>query len=106
VSFDAAVLAGGRLDEELGEWLEAGGVALTGLVPSVGAGDDALSDPAGTVAPVRALRRRLGLDADVLRAGVVVTPACGLAGATPAYARAALAHCRDAARVLADDPEG
>jgi ammonia channel protein AmtB len=31
---------------------------------------------------------------------VVLTPACGLAGASPAYARAALAHCREAARLL------
>jgi hypothetical protein len=31
---------------------------------------------------------------------VVLTPACGLAGAPPGYARAVLAHCRDAARLL------
>ncbi|RQX18838.1 methionine synthase, partial [Micromonospora chalcea] len=34
---------------------------------------------------------------------VVVTPACGLAGATPAYARAVLTACRDAGRRLAED---
>ncbi len=31
---------------------------------------------------------------------VVITPACGLAGAPPEYARAALAACREAARML------
>jgi hypothetical protein len=31
---------------------------------------------------------------------VVLTPACGLAGAPPGYARAALAHCREAAALL------
>jgi hypothetical protein len=31
---------------------------------------------------------------------VVPTPACGLAGAPPQYARAALAHCREAAALL------
>jgi hypothetical protein len=31
---------------------------------------------------------------------VVLTPACGLAGASPGYARAALAQCREAARLL------
>ncbi|HEY5990515.1 MAG TPA: hypothetical protein VIV12_29610, partial [Streptosporangiaceae bacterium] len=31
---------------------------------------------------------------------VVLTPACGLAGATPGYARAAMARCREAARLL------
>ena len=34
---------------------------------------------------------------------VVVTPACGLAGATPQYARAVLAACRDAGRRLSED---
>ncbi len=33
-------------------------------------------------------------------AQVVITPACGLAGAPPEYARAALARCREAARLL------
>jgi methionine synthase II (cobalamin-independent) len=46
--------------------------------------------------------RRTGLpDAD-LAAQVVVTPACGLAGVSPEAARAALAHCREAARVAAE----
>jgi hypothetical protein len=31
---------------------------------------------------------------------VVLTPACGLAGGSPGYARAALAHCRQAAQLL------
>jgi hypothetical protein len=29
----------------------------------------------------------------------VITPACGLAGVSPAAARAALEHCREAARI-------
>ena len=33
-------------------------------------------------------------------AQVVLTPACGMAGATRGYARAALARCREAARLL------
>jgi methionine synthase II (cobalamin-independent) len=52
------------------------------------------------------LWRRLGFDAGRLPEAVVVTPTCGLAAASPAYARAALEHCRAAARSLADDPEG
>ncbi len=35
-----------------------------------------------------------------IAAQVVITPACGLAGAPPDYARAALAACREAARML------
>ena len=36
---------------------------------------------------------------------VTITPSCGLAGASPDYARRALAHCVQAARSLADNPE-
>jgi len=35
-----------------------------------------------------------------IAAQVVITPACGLAGAPPGYARAALARCREAGRLL------
>jgi hypothetical protein len=31
-----------------------------------------------------------------------VTPTCGMAGATPSYARDAMARCREAARLLPD----
>jgi methionine synthase II (cobalamin-independent) len=54
---------------------------------------------------VRTLWRRLGLSPGLLAETVTVTPACGLAGASPEYARRALAHCARAARSLADDPE-
>lgn len=68
--------------------------------------------PVGTQAPtsaqvadrVRRLWREIGLPAERLPAQVVVAPACGLAGATPEYARAVLAACREAARRLADEP--
>jgi hypothetical protein len=49
---------------------------------------------------LRTLWRDLGFPAERLPVQVVVTPACGLAGATPAQARAALAACRTAARTL------
>ena len=45
--------------------------------------------------------RRLGLDAGLL-AGVVVTPACGLAGSSPAGARAVITACREGAAALAE----
>jgi len=67
----------------------------------------------GTVAAVRVteLWRRMGWPAArppgvtaslaaSVAAQVVLTPACGLAGAPPGYARAALASCREAARML------
>jgi hypothetical protein len=101
VSFDAALLTE-RDDDAFGEAAEAGTALLAGVVP----GKDApLSDPAGSVGGVRALWRRLGLAPGALGSSVAVTPACGLAGASPAYARAALVHCARAARSLVDNPE-
>jgi hypothetical protein len=55
---------------------------------------------------VQTLWRRLGFDPVRLAESVVVTPACGLAGASPGSARAALRRSREVARALRDDPEG
>ncbi|MFD4142014.1 MULTISPECIES: methionine synthase [unclassified Streptomyces] len=101
VSFDFGLLTE-REEESIGEAVEAGTKLLAGVVPST---DAALSDPAGSVMGVRTLWRRLGLNPGTLAESVVITPSCGLAGASPAYARAALAHCVRAARSLADNPE-
>ncbi|WP_282693185.1 methionine synthase [Streptomyces sp. CC208A] len=101
VSFDFGLLTD-RDEEPIGEAVEAGTKLFAGVVPST---DTALSDPGGSVMGVRTLWRRLGLNPGTLAESVVVTPTCGLAGASPAYARAALAHCVRAARSLADNPE-
>ncbi|MEU9335217.1 methionine synthase [Streptomyces sp. NPDC048290] len=101
VSFDFSLLTE-RDDEAIGEAVEAGTRLFTGVVPGT---DGPLSDPAGSVMGVRTLWRRLGLHPGLLADAVTVTPSCGLAGASPAYARKALAHCVRAARSLADNPE-
>ncbi|MFJ4811155.1 methionine synthase [Streptomyces longwoodensis] len=101
VSFDASLLTE-RDGDAIGEAVEAGTALFAGVVPAV---DGPLSDPAGSVMGVRTLWRRLGLRPELLARVVTVTPACGLAGASPAYARRALAHCVRAARSLADNPE-
>lgn len=101
VSFDFSLITE-REDEVLGEAVEAGTKLFAGVVPGI---DGPLSDPAGSVMGVRTLWRRLGLSPAALAESVVVTPSCGLAGASPAYARTALAHCVRAARSLADNPE-
>jgi methionine synthase II (cobalamin-independent) len=101
ISFDFQLLTERDWDA-VGEAVEAGTALFAGVVP----GDDApLSDPAGSVSGVRALWRRLGLAPETVGSSVAVTPACGLAGASPAYARAALVHCAKAARSLVDNPE-
>lgn len=101
VSFDLSLLTE-RDDEVIGEAVEGGTRLFAGVVPGV---DGPLSDPAGSVMGVRTLWRRLGLRPGLLAEVVTLTPACGLAGASPAYARHALAHCVRAARSLADNPE-
>ncbi|MEU4053592.1 methionine synthase [Streptomyces olivaceus] len=101
VSFDFALLTE-RDDDVIGEAVEGGTRLFAGVVPGT---DTALSDPAGSVMGVRTLWRRLGLRPELLAEAVTVTPACGLAGASPEYARRALAHCVRAARSLADNPE-
>ncbi|MFJ9739656.1 methionine synthase [Streptomyces sp. NPDC101166] len=101
VSFDFSLLTE-RDDDAIGEAVEAGTRLFAGVVPGT---DTALSDPAGSVMGVRTLWRRLGLRPGLLAETVTVTPTCGLAGASPGYARQALAHCARAARSLADNPE-
>ncbi|MCX5331186.1 MULTISPECIES: methionine synthase [unclassified Streptomyces] len=101
ISFDFSLLTE-RDDDAIGEAVENGTRLFAGVVPGT---DTALSDPAGSVMGVRTLWRRLGLHPGLLAEAVTVTPACGLAGASPSYARSALAHCVQAARSLADNPE-
>lgn len=101
VSFDFNLLTE-RDEEQIGEAVEGGTQLFAGVVAST---DGPLSDPAGSVMGVRTLWRRLGLNPGTLAESLVITPTCGLAGASPAYARAALAHCVKAARSLADNPE-
>ncbi|MFB7503787.1 methionine synthase [Streptomyces broussonetiae] len=101
VSFDFSLLTE-RDDDAIGEAVEGGTRLFAGVVPGT---DGPLSDPAGSVMGARTLWRRLGLHPGLLTEAVTLTPACGLAGASPAYARQALAHCVRAARSLADNPE-
>ncbi|MFR0357058.1 methionine synthase [Streptomyces sediminimaris] len=101
VSFDFSLLTE-RDEESIGEAVEGGTRLFAGVVPGT---DGPLSDPAGSVMGVRTLWRRLGLQPGLLAEAVTLTPSCGLAGASPDYARRALAHCVRAARSLADNPE-
>ena len=109
VSFGLSLL---RREEEdgLAEAMEAGLGALVGAVsatPDVAErGGARLPDPGPTGRRVVELWQRMGWPAasgagrDDVAGQVVLTPACGLAGASPGYARAALAHCQEAARLL------
>jgi Cobalamin-independent synthase, Catalytic domain len=83
--------------DAVGTAVEAGTHLLLGVVPGT---DAPLSAPKATASRVQALWNELGFSAERLHTAVTLTPACGLAGATPAYARAAMAHVREAAKYL------
>jgi methionine synthase II (cobalamin-independent) len=86
--------------DPLGEALDGGTYLFAGAVPTSGP-----AQPTSRTAAERVLDlwRRLGFPLSALASQVVVTPACGLAGASPDYARAALSACRDAGRRLLDE---
>ncbi|PRY02123.1 methionine synthase [Allonocardiopsis opalescens] len=96
--------------DAIGAAVEAGTGFLLGVFPGTDGGDTRvrtadLSDPAANVSVIRELWRRLGFAPDQLARAVAVTPACGLAGASPGRARAVLAACVRGARALRDAPE-
>ena len=96
LSVDLGVLSAGQYDD-LARALEDGDRVLLGVVPTLA--DHA---PTARAAAERALRLldMLGLDPDEVGDQLVLTPACGLAGASPERARASLAACREAAAAL------
>lgn len=100
ISLDATLLTPGD-DDQLGEAVESGAGLLLGVVPSQ---DGPLPDLTTTMAPVQALWRRLGQSPDRLAETVVVTPTCGMAGASPGHARRALQACVETARRLGEAP--
>ncbi|MEW9532651.1 methionine synthase [Microbispora sp. NPDC049125] len=100
ISLDASRLRR-REEDHVGEAVEKGIALFLGVVPGT---DARLPDKGVVAAPAVELWRRLGFAPARLATQVVLTPSCGLAGASPAYAKAALARCREAARVLQEDP--
>ncbi len=85
----------GDLDP-LGEALDAGFGLLAGAAPT----QPPAPSSAEVAEKVRDLWRRLGFAAGGLAGQVVVTPACGLAGAPEEHARRVLVACREAGQRL------
>jgi hypothetical protein len=103
VSVDPGVLDVAQ-EEPLGEALEAGIHLLLGYAPSLPvsvSGPQALAEGIAR----RALEQysRWGIPAETANAGVAFTPACGLAGADPGWARLAYAALGIAGRLVRDD---
>lgn len=89
--------------DPLGEAIDAGLGLLAGAAPALPPSAGRAPSSAQVADRVRQLWDRLGFPRRRLAEQVVVTPVCGLAGATPAYARAVLTACRDAGRRLHEE---
>jgi methionine synthase II (cobalamin-independent) len=89
-----------RLDEQLGQAWESGTGIFAGTVPSISTAE--ISDSMAS-APLRAVLHRLGLEDPRWLEQVAVTPACGLAGASPTWSRSALRACAAVGRIVRDD---
>jgi len=116
LAFDLSQLRRGE-EDGVAEAAEAGMGVFTGAIPAVPGPAPTVAGPgrAGGINPadgsdearqtaerVMRLWRRLGLPLETLPGQAVITPACGLAGASPAQARAALTQCREAGSMLAE----
>jgi len=97
VSVDLGVLAASAYDD-VATLLERGAPVLLGVVPSADP-EPAPTDKQLTEQVLRFLDM-LGFDPAAVGASLVVTPSCGLAGATSTYARAAVRQARAVASHL------
>lgn len=102
VSVDASTLTAKDLDG-IGEFVESGRTVMLGVIPSTApeSPPSAKEVAKGAVA----ITDRLGFARSVLRERIGITPACGLSGATPEWARIAVELAQKAADAFTDDPD-
>jgi methionine synthase II (cobalamin-independent) len=102
ISVDVGSLQAADLDA-IGEFVESGRAVMLGAVPSSApARCPAVEEVATSVV---SLTDRIGFNRSVLRKSIGIVPACGLAGATPEWARTAVGLARRVAEGFAEDPE-
>ncbi|WP_045742470.1 methionine synthase [Actinoplanes rectilineatus] len=87
--------------DPLGEAIEAGLAIFAGAAPTTPAAGGRITSKQ-IADRVQTLWQRLGFPAALLPRQVVITPACGLAGASPSYARDVLKACSEAGRRIAE----
>jgi len=102
VSVDAGTLRAADLDG-IAAFVESGRTVMLGVVP--GTAPERRPSAEEVAAAVVAVTDRLGFGRSALRDRIGVTPACGLADATPEWARTAIGLAREAAEVFAEDPD-
>lgn len=103
VSVDVGTLSAADLDG-VGEFVDSGRTVLLGIVPTAATGPRPA--PEQVAADVAAVTDRLGFARSVLRDRIGITPECGLASATTAWARTAIEVLQRAADGLSEDPDG
>jgi len=102
VSIDVSTLVAADLDG-IGELVESGRTVQLGVVPSTAPAARPSAEEIAKSAV--SLTDRLGFPRSVLRDSIGVTPACGLAGVAPAWARVAVELAQEAADAFAEDPD-
>ncbi len=95
LSLDTAMVTSADADT-LSEVIESDRTLGLGAIPSL----DAPLDERELIESLKRFLGRLGFEPEPLGDRLVLTPSCGLAGATPAYARKALALARTSALAL------
>jgi hypothetical protein len=100
ISIDTSAVGEGAHDD-MGRWWDSGGVLALGVVPALAAPGSGVG-ASGVARSVAGLWRRIGFSPDVVGPLTILTPSCGLAGASDAWVRAVGGQLRRAARMLAD----
>ena len=102
LSVDAATLSAADLDG-VGDFVDSGRTVMLGVVASTAPTTRPSAEEIAKAAA--AVTDRLGFARSVLRERIGITPACGLAGATPQWARTAVELAQKAADAFAEDPD-
>ena len=102
VSVDVATLTAADLDG-IGEFVESGRVVMLGVIPV--APPHRHPSAKEVAAAAASITDRLGFNRSVLRERIGITPACGLAGATPQWARLAVELAQKVADGIETDPD-
>ena len=102
VSVDASTLTAADLNG-VGDFVDSGRTVMLGVVPTTA--PTARPSAEEVAKDVVGVTDRLGFARSVLREGIGISPACGLAGATAQWARTAVELAQKAADAFAEDPD-
>lgn len=102
ISLDCTALAPADYDA-IGAFLDSGRTVVLGMAPAVApARRPSVEELAAAAA---AITDRIGFARSLLAERVGISPVCGMAGATPEWARTAVGLVRKAGEALGEDPE-